>query len=101
MWKLAGAPTCSCLWWVGEPLGRPGYSSTAPFWGGGVQDRPFTAFAQRVQERVANLKRTGLAPFQAQEGLVVEQLGRLASLEDSGALTEEEFQVAKRKLLGL
>jgi hypothetical protein len=34
------------------------------------------------------------------EGVRLERLKTLASLRDSGALTEEEFQAEKRRILG-
>lgn len=40
------------------------------------------------------------APPPAGTDDMVAQLGKLASLHDSGALTDEEFAVAKAKLLG-
>ena len=40
------------------------------------------------------------APPQQQTSSVADEIAKLASLKDSGALTDEEFQVAKQRLLG-
>lgn len=52
----------------------------------------FVAFAR---ERIDTLRVTPTGPS------VIQDLERLAALRASGALTEEEFVLAKRKLLGL
>jgi hypothetical protein len=41
-----------------------------------------------------------VAPVPSGEGVRLERLKTLASLRDSGALTEEEFQAEKRRILG-
>ncbi|CNL36590.1 Uncharacterised protein [Mycobacterium tuberculosis] len=40
------------------------------------------------------------APVPSDEDIRLERLKTLASLRDSGALTEEEFQAEKRRILG-
>ena len=42
---------------------------------------------------------TGRPPDPSRGGLVVEELERLAGLRDQGSLTENEFALAKRRLV--
>jgi hypothetical protein len=60
---------------------------------------------QDQDARLANLEAQQPAPQQPPAAAapatdVVAQLGELAKLKDSGALTDAEFEAAKRQLLG-
>lgn len=63
-----------------------------------VSQDAFRQFADRVQRRIADLKQAGSGHGQSP---LISDLERLDALRRSGTLTEDEFQAAKRKLLGL
>lgn len=71
------------------PLGKFEYNS-------------YLAEIAELKSRVSKAKRTVqvVAPQPAAGGGLVEQLGKLASLHQSGALSAEEFALAKARLLG-
>jgi hypothetical protein len=79
---------------TGGWFGRPGVGADA-----------FAEFADRLQRRVAALKSGGspaqtVEPSKPRNTDLVSQLEQLAALRHQGYLTEEEFEAAKRKLLG-
>jgi hypothetical protein len=55
-------------------------------------------FGQRLQTRLAAMK-SGSATPDRSSGSLVDQLERLSALRERGVISEEEFQLAKRKLL--
>ncbi len=61
-------------------------------------EQEVVAFGQRLQSRLQAIK-SGAAPSSQAGGALIDQLERLAALKTSGAISEEEFQLAKRKLL--
>ena len=64
---------------------------TAAVVGGHMANKQAAAAQQQVEEP---------APAPAPAADPIEQLTQLAALKDSGALTEEEFEAQKAKLLG-
>ena len=64
-----------------------------------AQEQDFAAFCEYMQERVIAAKSSSSSTRQA-GNLLIEQLERLASLRERGAISEAEFDLAKRKLLG-
>lgn len=70
-------------------------------WTGGppFEGRKFLSVVDFIQERVAAIKRGGISQGPAEGTAFINELERLAVLRQSGALTEDEFQRAKAKLL--
>lgn len=73
-------------------------------WLGRARRKAATTVVQGVPPPVVSLSAPGEPPATAQhpgdEGVRLERLKTLAALRDSGALTEEEFQTEKRRILG-
>ncbi len=65
-----------------------------------VPEDVFLQFGERVQRRVVEMKGLRSHASRGSSDSWVDELERLTALRDLGALTEEEFQVAKRKVLG-
>ena len=69
---------------------------------GKIEYNSYLAEITELKSRVSKAKHTVqvVAPQPPAGGALVEQLGKLASLHQSGALSAEEFAVAKARLLG-
>lgn len=59
----------------------------------------FAAFVQRLQERVAAVKSASNASVAKTGDALVAQLERLANLRERGHISNEEFELAKKRLL--
>jgi hypothetical protein len=86
-------------------FGNSGYTAVRFSKGGlfsapGVDRDAFTAFADRLQRRVAGEKSGGAGSASPSGTDLLSQLERLAALKDQGHLSATEFEAAKRKLLG-
>ncbi len=74
-------------------------SASVSFEKNSVPEDVFLQFCERVQRKVAEIKVRRSHSTGGAEASFVDELERLSVLREAGALTEEEFQVAKRKLL--
>lgn len=77
----------------------PGATVLAYFKHAPVADERVRACYEKIQQRVAALKAEMPAAMSDAGPALVDQLERLAALKSKGDISEEEFQLAKRKLL--
>lgn len=79
--------------------GYGGSAIQAGFTGDERRSEAFKRFVQRLQDRVAALKSSSNAgPARASDTLTA-QLERLANLRERGHISDEEFDLAKKRLL--
>jgi hypothetical protein len=74
-------------------------AGTATAASGRVQRRQQGKWAAQEQQQAAAAPPPAAAPAPAQEGDPMERLAQLGDLHKSGVLTDEEFAVAKAKIL--
>jgi Short C-terminal domain len=96
-----GASSSGSLVWIFAGLFAVGLIGTiaAPIWLARTRVAPLPAWQPTAEPSASPVVTPTAAQLPTDEGVKIEQLKTLASLRDSGALTEAEFEAEKRRIL--